>query len=360
MSVWWVNTVSAVYLFRYTVPRTRVIMTVHRSHADAFYYDCKTDCNCCRQTGPLLNLVQNFDNGRPLICEATGQRCLSLLCLFAFRPIILNTGWREKVRLKPFKWRKLDFKVCLRPLLCCVTCAGLYIPEAFFFFWGDFHRVDMEKGYSGTGPSEPTKPMYAFPAECWPPSNQLWDKHALYVKTYLNSAMIWTDIVMVPSVLHSFSLVFNQLAWNHFIKMYLSPHYNKQVIIIIIIQVSGFYVSYLYVFFCTIFIHSLHLTYDTLQWLTLTSSGLHFAPEETVFGTRSTHHTPANHGFSNCQNSRHKLDLLTTRPLTASNLKWCGNLYLCFLWSRYWKFFLCYFLLVTHIWHNLCQLTVTA
>lgn len=133
VSVWWVNTVSAVYLFRYTVPRTRVIMTVHRSHADAFYYDCKTDCNCCRQTGPLLNLVQNFDNGRPLICEATGQRCLSLLCLFAFRPIILNTGWQEKVRLKPFEWRKLDFKVCLRPLLCCVTCAGLYIPEAFFF-----------------------------------------------------------------------------------------------------------------------------------------------------------------------------------------------------------------------------------
>lgn len=40
-------------------------------------------CNCVLlQIGTLLNLVQEFGNRRPLICDASGQRCPSLLCLF--------------------------------------------------------------------------------------------------------------------------------------------------------------------------------------------------------------------------------------------------------------------------------------
>lgn len=41
-------------------------------------------CSSALQIGALLNLVQEFGNRRPLICDARGQRCPAPLCLFVF------------------------------------------------------------------------------------------------------------------------------------------------------------------------------------------------------------------------------------------------------------------------------------
>lgn len=45
-------------------------------------------CNCVLQIGSVLNLVQEFGNKRPLICDAIGQRCPSLLRLFALKEML--------------------------------------------------------------------------------------------------------------------------------------------------------------------------------------------------------------------------------------------------------------------------------